>query len=127
MFLKKMMIVLMLVSLPVMVGAVSIDTDGILGAAWDAPGVGNVPTGYVLKYIINGVDSVDVECIGLKDSSVVLTNVGDWAILGMQSYYEYWSSYNGEMVRVFSSTVVSDTIVFEEAVVVDPPAGIRWE
>ncbi|KKN25646.1 hypothetical protein LCGC14_0882740 [marine sediment metagenome] len=125
---KLITIILTVLILAMPVFATDVDDDGILGAAWDAPVVGNTPTGYSLSYTINGVgDSLNVEVQGLSDSSVVLTSVGDWALLSVQSYFEYWSEFQQQTVRVYSILAVSDTVVYEQAVSVDPPTGIRWE
>ncbi len=126
---KKLMLLVGLIavlSMPVM--AADVDTDGILGAAWDAPAVGNVPTGYALSYTINGVaDSVGADVSGLKDSSVVLSGMGDWAVLNIRSYMSYWSNFNQDSIKVYSVVAVSDTVMFEEIIDIDPPTGIRWE
>jgi len=108
--------------------AVVNDNDGILGAVWDAPVSGNIPTAYVLSYTINGVqDSVQVEVSALRDSSVVLTNVGDWSVLNILSVYDYWSEILQQTVRVQSTEIVSDTVTYSTDVSVNPPTGVRWE
>ena len=113
---KRLLILMALIMLAMLIMVVTskaadVDNDGILGAAWSAPVAGNVPTGYALAYTINGVsDSVVVEVVGLKDSSAVLTNIGDWALLDIRSYYEYWSEFQQQDVRVYSVMVVSDTV-----------------
>ena len=126
---KKLIILLIaLLLLNVPTFASDIDDDGILGAAWSEPVTGNTPTGYALSYTINGaVDSLVIEVQGLTDSSAVLTDIGDWAFLSIRSYFEYWSEFQQQDVRVYSTSIVSDTIVFEQVVVVDPPSGIHWE
>jgi hypothetical protein len=104
------------------------DSDGILGAAWNAPTVGNTPTSYVLSYNINGkMDSVLTEKTNFKDSSVVLVNEGDWAVLKISSVYEYWSEYLQRSVREESIPVFSDTVTFNGVVNVNPPTGVHWE
>lgn len=128
---KKLAALIVLITIllvPIKVVAIDIDDDGILGAAWSAPAVGNVPTGYALSYTINDItDSITTEVIGLTDSSVVLNNVGDWALLNVRSYFEYWSEFQQQTVRVYSVMAVSDTVIFDQVISVDPPTGIHWE
>lgn len=128
---KRVMVLLVMLSLfcasGVMADTVE-DVDGILGAAWDAPVIGNSPTTYVLSYNINGIlDSVSLETANVKDSSVVLSNSGDWAVLEISSIYEYWSEYLQQTVREQSTSVFSDTVTFSGTVSVNPPTGVHWE
>ena len=128
---KKLAVLIVLITIllvPMKAVATDIDDDGILGAAWNTPATGNVPTGYALSYTINGItDSITAEVIGLTDSSVVLNSVGDWALLNVRSYFEYWSEFQQQAVRVYSVTAVSDTVIFDQIISVDPPTGIHWE
>jgi len=124
---RKLLLLLPLL-LAVNIMAAQGDDDGILGAAWDAPATGNTPTGYELSYTVNGVlDSITTNVSELQDSSTVLIDVGDWAVLNIRSYYDYWSEYDQQIIREFSMSAVSDTVVYTTSVYVNPPTGIRWE
>lgn len=126
-FTKTMLTLVVVLTLLLMSDWALADNDGILIAAWDAPVVGNVPTGYELSYTVNGVDSLTKEVQGLIDTSIILDNVGDWALLSIRAYFDYWSEFQQDSIRVYSDSVVSDIVVFSQAVSVGPPSGIRWE
>jgi hypothetical protein len=127
MTLKTIVVLLVTLLLVSVSSAATNDSDGILGAAWDAPLTGSAPTGYELIYRINGTDLSPLYTAGVRDSSVVLANVGDWATLTVRSYHDYWSEFVQDTIRVYSVSAISDTVVFDQAVTVDPPTGIHWE
>lgn len=68
--------------------AQSIDIDGFLEVAWNAPAYGDPVDHYIWSYTINGVkDSVTGTSSNaiLTDNSVQLINLGDWAIFSVQA------------------------------------------
>lgn len=96
------------------------DSDGQLGSAWDPPATGNPPVSYSLSYEINGiVDSIQIgiPATQLKDSSAVLVNIGDWAVLSITSTDQFGNT----SIKAFS-----DTVIYDIGTVL-PPTGIRWE
>lgn len=116
---KKVFLILVAFGLVMNVFAAVKDSDGNLIATWNPPQFGNPVAKYVLKYTINGViDSITTEVLApnTEDSSVVLTNPGDWAV------------YNIVAISIFddtSVTVTSDTVYFDMGFI-DPPTGVTW-
>lgn len=94
------------------------DHDGDLKIQWVAPTGGNPLDHYEWSYDINGVvDSVTGTSSGTFDNSVVLADVGDYAVFRIRSI-----STIGDV----SNYAVSDTVYFDTELGINPPSGLMW-
>lgn len=101
-----------------------IDDDGQLGLKWQAPVSGNPISGYNIHYDINGTyDSIQVtvDANVLKDSSVVLSSLGEWAVGNVRAF-----SIIGDTI-IYSDWVSSDTAYFALPTGTNPPTLVGWE
>lgn len=95
------------------------DSDGDLISIWQPPLEGNPVRNYLLSYTVqNIVDSIIIETVNLKDSSVALSNIGDWAILNI------WAI---SILDDTSNVAISDTAYYDLGIGIDPPSGVAWE
>jgi hypothetical protein len=118
---KNLLIVAILIMLPALAAAQFYDTDGHLVISWQAPATGSPLDHYIWSYTINGVvDSVQgvTAASGVRDSSVTLAQVGNWAIFKIRA------------VSIFSDTSVvvsSDTAYYNPGQGIGPPRGVTWQ
>jgi hypothetical protein len=97
------------------------DNDGQLACQWGQPTFGSeILKEYLLAYTVNGVDSsiVVVDLTIQEDSTIVLANIGDWAVVEVRS------------ISIFDDTsvaVISDTAYYNEGTGIGPPNGVIWK
>lgn len=117
---KKVLILMLLLVLPVSVLAQFNDHDGNLVVTWEAPDYGNPLDHYTWSYTINGVvDSLTgvSPSSAVQENSAILANVGDWAIFSIQAI---------SVVDDSSDVIVSDTVYYNTELGIGPPRGVNW-
>lgn len=96
------------------------DHDGHLVATWSPPSYGNTLDHYIWSYTVNGViDSVTgiSPSDATVDSSVVLAEVGHWAIFNIRAV---------SVLNDTSLVAVSDTAYYNTEQGIGPPTGVNW-
>ncbi|MCD6162125.1 MAG: hypothetical protein J7K40_06900 [candidate division Zixibacteria bacterium] len=117
---KKALILLFLLILPITALAQFNDHDGHLAVTWQAPDYGNPLDHYIWSYTINGVvDSLTgvSPAEDIQENSVILTNVGDWALFTIRAI---------STVDDTSEAIVSDTVYYNTGLGIGPPRGVNW-
>jgi len=99
------------------------DDDGVLGLKWLNPNTeGTNPLkGILISYEVNGVMDAFVSFVpasGTRDSTVILNNIGDWAIARLRAI---------SIVGDTSAVLISDTALFALPTGIDPPTAPIWE